>query len=76
MKAGLFHGVDEIPEDKLAKESQLFRDGYRAKVLLAEKLRACQQVLLDQYNAFGYAYDAKEVTDDEDEDEGEMVVKN
>ena len=62
----------------LAKESQLFRDGYRAKVLLSEKLRACQQVLLDQYNVFGYAYDAKEVTDDEDDDEGEgeMVVKN
>lgn len=74
LKMGLYKCVDEVPEDELAKEHHVFRDGYRAKMLLTEKMRACQQSLLDQYNAFGYAYDVAEVTDDEEEAEAEAEV--
>jgi len=42
---------------------------YVIQKLVNDKNCAYQKALIDQYNTFGFAYDEKEVTDDDDEKE-------
>ncbi|CAO2039686.1 unnamed protein product [Urochloa humidicola] len=59
--------IDEIPEERLAEESQDFREEYTLKKFVADKLFDYEHALVEQYQAMGYAEDETEVTDNEEE---------
>lgn len=58
---------DDIPDDKLAKLPQVYRDFYDENRARNAKMKAYRQAIIDQYNDKGYAEDESEVTDDEEE---------
>lgn len=62
----------ELSDEEMAKCPERFRQTYAITKVINAKNRAYQQALIDQYRAFGFAYDEKEVTDNDEE----VVVKN
>jgi hypothetical protein len=65
----------ELSDEEMAQCPERFRQTYAIIKVINAKNLACQQALIAQYRAFCFAYDEKEVTDDEEE-EMKNVVKN
>jgi hypothetical protein len=63
----------ELSDEEMAKCPKRFRQRYAITKVINAKNLAYQQALIDQYRAFGFAYDEKDVTDDEEE---MKVVRN
>jgi hypothetical protein len=63
----------ELSNKEMAKCPERFRQTYAITKVINAKNLAYQQALIDHYQAFGFAYDEKEVTDEEEE---MKVVKN
>ncbi|KAG2572482.1 hypothetical protein PVAP13_7KG140620 [Panicum virgatum] len=59
----------ELSDEEMAECPEHHRQLYVIQKLVNDKNRAYQKALIDQYNTFGFAYDEKEVTDDDDEKE-------
>ena len=62
----------ELSNEEMAEYLQEYHQSYAIAKVINTKNHAYQQALIAQYHAFGFAYDEKEVTDDEEE----KVVKN
>ena len=59
----------ELSDEEMAECPEHHRQLYVIQKLVNDKNCAYQKALIDQYNTFGFAYDEKEVTDDDDEKE-------
>jgi hypothetical protein len=62
----------ELSDEEMTKCPEEYHQMYAINKVINAKNLAYQQALIDQYRAFGFAYDEKEVTDEEEE----AVVKN
>ena len=56
----------ELSDEEMAECPEHHRQLYAIQKLVNDKNRAYQKALIDQYNTFGFAYEEKEVTDDDD----------
>ncbi|CAD6244083.1 unnamed protein product [Miscanthus lutarioriparius] len=64
----------ELSDEEMAECLEEYRQSYAIAKVMNAKNHAYQQALIAQYRAFGFAYDEKEVIDEEEEEE--VVLKN
>ena len=67
----------ELSDEEMAECPEHHRQLYAIQKLVNDKNHAYHKALIDQYKAFGFAYDEKEVPDDDDQKEVQVeVAKN
>jgi L-arabinose isomerase len=63
----------ELSNEEMVECLEEYRQSYAIAKVINAKNHAYQQALITQYHAFGFAYDEKEVIDEEEE---VVVLKN
>ncbi|CAN6214382.1 unnamed protein product [Urochloa humidicola] len=62
-----YKGIDEIPEESLAKSTQEFREWYATEKAISDKISEYEQALINHFLTKGYVETLAGVTDDEDD---------